>query len=432
MEYLCDTNELRLDCLISDCMFYLLSKRIGLHTVMATNILDDVRIHTGAQDWATARFLLEQAIAVPCVRHQARFMLWEVCQVLGEPEIALSHLRAALKEYPMTHRICEAPHRRVLALMVPGDFQANLPIEILLDGDSTELHSLWIMDPEAALKNPRSQFPEELPEVDCVFVAIAEDVRHQKHLMAADAIAEYLQLPVINAGSKIAQLSRTGAADLLQGIPHTIVPRPRLLTTSGLTTALNGSDIEMPIIIRPEGSHAGAFLEKASSIGEVIDYVGRHREVESVYVAPFVNFANADGQWRKYRIVFVEGEPYPFHLAIHHDWAIWYYNSRMDLSEAKRREEEAFLRDIRSVFSQDALNSLRKLGELVGLDYFGVDCGYTDRGEVVLFEVETGMIVHDRDPADIYPYKKTYVPRIMRAVERMIDRKISEFRNPTF
>jgi hypothetical protein len=71
--------------------------------------------------------------------------------------------------------------------------------------------------------------------------------------------------------------------------------------------------------------------------------------------------------------------------------------------------------------------ALAGIAERVGLDYFGLDCGLMPDGRLVVFEVETGMIVHDRDPADLYPYKKLFVPRIFRAVERMIDGRVAQW-----
>ena len=102
------------------------------------------------------------------------------------------------------------------------------------------------------------------------------------------------------------------------------------------------------------------------------------------YVAPFVNYRSADGFWRKYRLVFVGGRPWPYHLAIHSDWAIWYYNARMDLKVWKRAEEARFLQDIRQAFPGRALAALRTIGERVGLDYFEVDCGVLPDGRIVV------------------------------------------------
>jgi hypothetical protein len=45
-------------------------------------------------------------------------------------------------------------------------------------------------------------------------------------------------------------------------------------------------------------------------------------------------------------------------------------------------------------------------------------------GRLVVFEIETGMIVHDWDPPDLYPYKQDCARAICRATEAMIDAAI--------
>jgi hypothetical protein len=46
-------------------------------------------------------------------------------------------------------------------------------------------------------------------------------------------------------------------------------------------------------------------------------------------------------------------------------------------------------------------------------------------GRLVVFEIETGMIVHDWDPPDIYPYKGECTRAIREATEQMIDARLA-------
>jgi hypothetical protein len=376
-------------------------------------------------DWASAYHLLQRAVETPLDKRCAHFMLWEVCQTLGHAGVALANLRAALQDNPVTSRYCSAPRRRVLALAMPGDFQTNLPLGALLDATDTELHTLWLVDPEAILADPLSAFAGHLPPpFDCVFIAIAEDVRHHRALQAADRLAKALNVPVINNGARIAAVSRAGAAQLLQSLPNAFVPSQTLIERGLLAGAGNGfpaaTGLAFPVIIRPSHSHAGKNLlrlDNAESLRTYLDGVADNL----FYVAPFADYRSADGLWRKYRVIFVGGHPWPYHLAIHSDWAIWYYNARMDLDAWKRGEEARFVADIAAAFPPQALAALRAVGQRIGLDYFGVDCGVMPDGRLVVFEIETGMIVHDWDSAELYPYKRGCVQLIRRATETMID-----------
>jgi glutathione synthase/RimK-type ligase-like ATP-grasp enzyme len=386
----------------------------------ASALLERALECAASEDWAAAHDVLQRAAQVRSDERAAHFMLWEVCQILGHNEAATAHLLAALQDDPVTSRHCPAPLRRILVLAVPGDFQANLPLDALLGAPDNALHTLWLADPDSILKDPLSAFGHVRPQFDCVFIAIAEDVRHRRALQAADLLAETLNVPVINQGSRIAAVSRSGAAALLRGLADAIVPSQTIIHRTALADI---AGLELPFIIRPAGSHAGKGLARIDSAEALQTYLaGVTGDV--FYFAPFVDYKGNDGMWRKYRIIFVDGRPWPYHLAIHSDWAIWYYNARMDLDPWKRHEEARFVNDISRVFPERAMRALREVASRVGLDYFGIDCGLMPDGRLVIFEIETGMIVHDWDPAKIYPYKQACTQAIRQATERMIDSRL--------
>jgi hypothetical protein len=373
------------------------------------------------EDWMAAHDVLQQAAAVASDRRASRFMLWEVCQILGHNEVAMANLHAALQDNPVTSRCCPAPRRRILVLAVPGDFQANLPLDALLGAPDNELHTLWLRDPDATIKDPLSAFGDWRPQFDCVFIAISEDVRHRSALQAADLVAQALNAPVINQGSRIAAVSRSGAARLLRELPNAVVP---VQTVIERTTLQACPGLAFPSIIRPTRSHAGKDLARIDGPEALQTYLAGVAE-DLFYAAPFADYQSNDGFWRKYRIIFVDGRPWPYHLAIHTDWAVWYYNARMDLDPWKTAEEARFVRNIRDVFPQRAMDALHAVAARVGLDYFGIDCGLMPDGRLVVFEIETGMIVHDWDPPEVYPYRHACTQAIRQATEAMIDQRIA-------
>ncbi len=372
--------------------------------------------------WGESRIRLEAATAQPALRRQAHRLLWELCQVLGERDAALAHLQAAIDEDPLFSdarpRVARAA-RSVLMLAVPGDFQCNLPLDRLFD-DRTALHTLWIADPEAVLRDPAGAVPGGLPGIDCVFIAIAEDARHRTALRAADALAAALRRPTINRGARIAALSRSGMADLLQDEGDIVTPSHHEIAHG---TAL---PIEFPAIIRPLGSHAGQGLRRVGDAAELAAYYAAHRGASSFTAASFVDYRSADGWWRKYRVIFVDGVAYPLHLAIHDDWAVWYYNARMRACPAKQEEEWRFLGDMEAFLPERAMRALDRLAACVGLDYFGLDCTVMPDGRLLVFEIETGMIVHDRSAERPPGREEDPCRRIRHAVERLIDRRAGD------
>lgn len=371
--------------------------------------------HAERGDWSIARALLDYALAVPGDRQSARFLLWEVCQVLGDSDTAVAHLRAAVAETPLTFRHAANPVRRVLVVNTPGDFQANLPVAMLLDDATTDLHTLWLHDPAA---DPEALLAA-LPDIDCVFIAIAEDYRHADALRAADALAARIGKPVINAGHLIAATGRDAVAKLLGEVADAVVPQQTMRPRAAV-----GDLQDFPAIIRPRHSHAGTGLVRVAHHADVQAYLAEHPDDE-FFVAPFIDYRSADGLWRKFRVVFVDGTPMPFHMAIHDDWAVWYYNAGMDRDAGKRVEEARFLTDLSAVFPPPAMRALHDIAARIGLDYFGLDCGLMPDGRLVVFELETGMIVHDRPEGEIFSYRQLPARRILTAVTAMIDARIA-------
>jgi hypothetical protein len=345
-------------------------------------------------DLQAARQQLEQATGNPVTRTEAHYLLWEICQACGDRGSALTHLETAIRQHPIHTRPGRNPVRSVLALATPGDLQANLPLAMLFD-DSTALHTLWLTSV--------APIPSPVPPADCVIIAIAESATHRPALAAADQLAARLGLPVLNRGATIASLSRPGAARLLSGVPGAIIPDHTIRSRAWLPLA------PTPLIIRPAGSHAGRDLALIKDRAELDRYLDQPGLPETFLTAPFVDYRGPDRLYRKCRIAFVAGRPHPVHLAIHDDWAVWYYNANMDRSIWKQAEEAAFMADLPNWAGPTAMRALHAIAERVNLDYFGLDCAIMSDGKLLVFEVETGMLVRN--------------PRVRRAMERLIEER---------
>ncbi len=63
-------------------------------------------------------------------------------------------------------------------------------------------------------------------------------------------------------------------------------------------------------------------------------------------------------------------------------------------------------------FARRHAQAFAALHRSVGLDYFGIDCAEAPDGRLLVFEVDTAMIVHDMDDADLFPYKQPAMRRL--------------------
>ncbi len=338
--------------------------------------------------------------------------LSELYQITGDRERALAHQRRVLDQQRLFSSIAPNERRRVLILCAPGDWQANIPVDFLLDRTTTTVHKLYLLDTDRLMR-------ETIPEHDVIWNTIAESPEARPHLALAALVERAAQRPFLNAPERVLATARLELGATLAHSGARVAPIAEITRTELIQANI---PFAFPIIARPVGSHAGHGLERLDEAAACAAYVER-TAYDAFYVSPFVDYRNADGYYRKYRIIFVDGQAFAVHLAISPNWMIHYYNAPMADNQWMRDEEARFLAGVQHVFDGERADALDRIASAVGLEYFGIDCTLDPDGRVFVFEADPAMLVHTSDPIERYPYKHEYIPRIYRAVERMIDRR---------
>lgn len=345
-----------------------------------------------------------------------------VLQLIGDHALAMTMQAEALQARQLYHlptlRNGDA-RLRVLAIMVSGDLMANTPLECLLGNSDVALDALYV--------TPENPLPQAVPEHDVLFIAVGESDRTQPVLEHLRALAAIWPRPVLNQPDRLQQLSRDRAASLLASAPGVCMPPTLRVDRQVLAGIASGQaaissvlgEGAFPIIVRPLGSHAGKGLEKIGDAAELAGYLAQTDE-PAFYVSYFIDYRNADGQFRKYRLVLIEGRAYVCHVGISSHWMIHYLNAGMAESAAKRDEEAAIMRDFDDTFALRHKDALALIQERLGLDYVGLDCAETPDGELLVFEADTAMVVHDIDPVDLFPYKQPQMHKIFAAFRTML------------
>ena len=205
---------------------------------------------------------------------------------------------------------------RLLALMAAGDTMANTPLDFLLEGSDIDLLTLYV--------SPDHPPPSPLPDHDIAFLAIGESEANLASLRSLQPILPHWPRPMINGQpDRVAELTRDGVCALLRGVDEVVAPPTARLSRDLLAQIGRGEaslaavlpDTVFPIIVRPIGSHAGTGLEKLDGREAIGAYLAS-QSVDSFYIAPFVDYAGPDGQFRKQRIALIEGRPFICHMAI--------------------------------------------------------------------------------------------------------------------
>jgi hypothetical protein len=114
----------------------------------------------------------------------------------------------------------------------------------------------------------------------------------------------------------------------------------------------------------------------------------------------------------------VDGQILPYHLAIASDWKVHHDTTDMADHLWMQQEEEVFLNDPATVFNPSHYEALREIQQRIGLEYFGIDCGLDRSGNLVVFEANASMLVHDGN--EQFPYKAPFVRRIKTAFDEML------------
>lgn len=308
---------------------------------------------------------------------------------------------------------------RLLALMVPGDLSANMPLELLVEGSDVALDVLYLL--------PGADFPTPVPDHDLLIVAAGESDQNRPLLQHIGRVTQSWPRPVLNRPDRILKLSRVSACALLRSAPGVVMPisarvdRQTLEAIGREACPLRSvlSDGSFPIIVRPVDSHAGRGLVRIAAPAEIASYLHTMAESE-FYIARFVDYRSADGMFRKYRVVLIDGRPYASHMGISENWMIHYLNAGMTESAAKRAEEERFMAGFDDDFARRNESALRAVAERLKLDYVVIDCGETRDGELLIFEADSSAVVHAMDPAELFPYKQPQMRKVFGAFRAML------------
>jgi hypothetical protein len=344
----------------------------------------------------------------------AHLRLYEVEQMLGQPQAAIAHLRMALR----TSRIVTLTAKRepaaltVLALTRVAQWEANTPLELIVDTDRVTLHRYYIDDTDTALAD------EALPPYDVLFNSIAESDSAANALRLARTFAERARREPLNAPEAVAAIGRTQVAACFAASPSIVAPPIERVTPAMLLERT----IAESLIVRPAGSQAGIGLARIDDTAALRAYLAERTDPE-YFVMPFIDYRNDDGFFRKYRVMFVAGQPYACHLAISPRWMIHYYNAAMAEHQWMRDEEARFIANLDSVFTGTLATALAEIAAAIPLEYFGIDCAIARDGRLLLFEADAAMLVHGTDPPDLYPYKRAGFERIQTALTALIEQR---------
>lgn len=380
------------------------------------------KLHAEDDDLDAALDCFRRAVSLSPDDADSFYGIGNVLQKMGDRAGAEAAFIRAAQLQPLIRRpAARSPAAfRVLALFAP--FAGNTPTEYLLAGPAHDVNTL------AVFEGRHYDIDMLRQNTDIVFNLISDADQAQTLFPPVADLIDRLRLRTLNPPQKIQQTTREAITRRLKDIPGCRLPKVLRLPAdiSSITALEAAATFATPVLARPAGTHGGDDFEKFGNLSEVASFVALRPGTEH-YLIEYLDYRSADGHFRKYRFIFVGDEILPYHLAIGASWKLHHDNTDMIDHAWMQREEEDFLKDPWAVFSPAHHDALRAIRNTIDLDYFGIDCSLDAAGQIVVFEVNASMLVHQHN--ENFPYKAPFVERIRLAFDAMLQRMATTARN---
>ena len=309
--------------------------------------------------------------------------------------------------------------RRILILGV-GKGTGNVPIDALLSRKTTSRIRYAIDYAEEAED-------ESLPPYDLVFNGIGDPDIAAPLAARLARFSARCERPMLNRPEAIGRTHRDKTSALLSPVDDVVVPGcvridARPTNAKDLASQIARSGISFPLLMRPLATHGGENLKLHASAASLWHAIA---DLDApCYLSSYCDFRSADGYYRKYRVIYVDREPYPYHLAISSRWMVHYFSAGMIESPWKLDEECRFLADPFAMLGKRASDAISAIGRELDLDYGGVDFALTPAGKVLVFEANATMLTHREARLGPLAHKNPYIDRIIEAFERMMQARM--------
>ena len=259
-----------------------------------------------------------------------------------------------------------------------------------------------------------------LPPHHVIFNAIGEPDTTRRTLERAAAIVAASQAPVINAPRAVLRTDRQSMMGRLAETPLLTAPRTRRFRRAEIgAERLQAEGFGFPLLLRSPGFHAGDHFERVEAAGDLPAAVAALPGGE-LYAIAFHDARGSDGWVRKYRVAFIDGRPYPVHLALAQQWKVHYFSGAMAESAAHREEERRFLDDMAGVLGDSGMAALAAVRDALQLDYGGVDFGRDRDGRIVVFEANAAMAIYPPPDDPSWDYRRAAHAQAIAAVRSML------------
>jgi glutathione synthase/RimK-type ligase-like ATP-grasp enzyme len=181
-------------------------------------------------------------------------------------------------------------------------------------------------------------------------------------------------------------------------------------------------DLRYPLLLRAPGFHMGKHFTRVERESELPAALGALPAGELLAIE-YLDARGSDGMARKYRVMFIDRQLLPLHLAVSKDWKVHYFSAAMADNAPLREEERRFLEDMPAVLGARAMQALEQVCRELDLDYAGIDFGLAPDGSVLLFEANATMSIITPGPDRIWDYRRAPIKAALQAARELVLRQ---------
>jgi hypothetical protein len=235
-------------------------------------------------------------------------------------------------------------------------------------------------------------------------------------LQRAQDIVSRSNAPLLNPPARVRVTGRAQNARRLGLIPSVVAPAIEALSPAAL---LARTGLSYPLLLRRPGFHTGRHficVQSQEGLASAVETLA----ADELLAIQYLDARGSDGNARKYRVMFIDGELYPLHLAISADWKVHYFSADMAHNAAYREEERRFLDDMPGVLGNKAMQALRDICAAMQLQYAGIDFALSPDGSVLLFEANATMVVFPPNPDPRWDYRRRAIGTVLEAATQML------------
>lgn len=387
------------------------AEAVRLHPDNAIGRINYANVLTANNEFTEARVELEVALRLAPDHPEAHRSMAHLLQNLGDWEGAEEHRQKSYRPAELTFQ----PYRgngvpcRVLVLV--SAVGGNVPTRSVLDDQLFDVSILVVEGFDTT---------RPLPPHDVVFNAIGDADICMAALGAADRVLALTRAPVVNPTDRVRPTDRISNGSRLRNLPHVQVPRMAMVKRPQV--ARQGEIFGYPLLLRSPGYHTGRYFQKVDGVAN-LDAALAELPGERLLAIEYLDAQDAEGQARKYRVMMIDGDLFPLHLAISRNWMVHYFTAGMAKHQCYRDEEKIFLSDMPAAIGQKAMKALESIQATLGLDYGGIDFAVSENGDLLFFEANATMVIIPPPDDPIWDYRRAATEQALAAASRMIVNK---------